>query len=335
MKHIYACSCLILLCVASAVLAQRTAFQATDLALPADAIIVQGNIRTRFLQATDVITQRNCSAQVLKELLVNENVTTNTLTTKMLDIAALSVLRIESVDKTQPVTVTSNLKVNGNIVFAKPSKLSSSTQPPASLPEATAFIESMAVLSEVDADTQEAIAFARQSKLVFHDDFAHNASGWVWGDDNSSAQSHITHCGNDDYYMTINCQTNPTGTVSKVFTDLPKHSQIELSARVHFVDMWRGGAAFAKVDGDIVWLDSHGLSDDDASSSAAPSVNLCGQELGKDRLSVPIRVIIPHNRRSMNVTFGTSMFHFKDNNDGGKLKCAASLGVDDVAVYIH
>ena len=81
---------------------------------------------------------------------------------------------------------------------------------------------------------------------------------------------------------------------------------------MHFLDAWSGAAAYALVDGGVAWLDSHdhrGDADDDgdavaeqpeedtaeATAKEASWVlpSLCGGATGGDRLSVPVKVVVP------------------------------------------
>eukprot|EP00466_Bigelowiella_natans_P004838 jgi/Bigna1/135061/aug1.27_g9769 len=91
-------------------------------------------------------------------------------------------------------------------------------------------------------------------------------------------------------------------TFSRTFAIPRHHEMIRLVATVHFVDDWQGETAYLKVDGSIVWTQSH------TERNSNQLMNICGKVRYPDsKFSVPIDVTIPHSSPSMKVTFGSNL----------------------------
>jgi hypothetical protein len=113
--------------------------------------------------------------------------------------------------------------------------------------------------------------------------------------------------------------------VGKRFSGLPQHSKLRVTARVHFLDSWRGEHAFARLDGAPTWAHSHNYCNK-AFSSFCRGVDACGDNKFPDTLSHPVAFEVPHTADSALVTFGADL--------AGASACAASWALDDVAVYV-
>lgn len=261
------------------------------------------------------------------------------------------------------IRLESNLQIEGDVIFGEHNGGHSPVK------GATAFIEELSVVSGEDApaaaedeDEQGAAAEPlagsvgtfRQWKMVAHEDFQDGASGWRWAD-GSPADGDVDHCGDGsgDMFLHARCpaaaaagsRRTPTATLVKQYGPLPPHTQLELTARVHFLDAWSGAAAYALVDGGVAWLDSHdhrGDGDDDgdaapeeeaaeatAKESSWVMPSLCGGATGGDRLSVPVKVVVPHTAPFVEIAFGSTLERSAAD------ACVASLGVDDVSLAVH
>lgn len=101
---------------------------------------------------------------------------------------------------------------------------------------------------------------AQQWSLLAHDDFGDHSDGWalsVNGTQTESVQDKRQGCnGNPDLHLGGYCAFS-NHEVMRVYKGLPKHSAIMITARVHFFDFWRGEYAYAKVDGQMMWQQSH------------------------------------------------------------------------------
>eukprot|EP00753_Platysulcus_tardus_P010906 PLAT3142.1.p2 GENE.PLAT3142.1~~PLAT3142.1.p2 ORF type:complete len:294 (-),score=119.95 PLAT3142.1:255-1136(-) len=152
----------------------------------------------------------------------------------------------------------------------------------------------------------------RQWRLLSHDDFQTGAPGW--------SMDGTSLCGSPDRFLGGPCVASAASS-EKMFSSLPPHSQIRLTARFHFIDSWAGETGFAQMDGRYVWADSCG-----AAASPTTSMNLCGSDAPERRLSVPIDVTLPHTEETVKVAFGSTL-----TGDA----CQQSWGVDDVAIYVR
>jgi len=131
----------------------------------------------------------------------------------------------------------------------------------------------------------------RQSATVFLQTFDEptEAEGWRGG---SAAE-----CGADGV-LAGGCDG---AEASKLITDLPPHTTLQLEASFLFVDSWEGEHAYAKVDGEHVWLDHH-----DARSIRG-GVDMCGGAAPETRVRVPVRASVPHTAAAANITFGSTL----------------------------
>lgn len=108
--------------------------------------------------------------------------------------------------------------------------------------------------------------------------------------------------------------------VIKEYKNLPKHSRIKISANFHFIDDWKGEFGYLKVDDKIVWSKSNHSKKNEGVS--IPS--FCGSYFS-DLMSQNIEVIIPHQKSSFKLSFGSNI---KNN------PCNQSFGIDDVIIYV-
>jgi len=91
------------------------------------------------------------------------------------------------------------------------------------------------------------------------------------------------------------------GETSKTYRGLALHSQIRLVFTFMFLDGWEGETAYAKVDGHYVWSESY---DHKTSKSG---INICGAPAAESKFGVPVDVIVPHNKTSITITFGSNL----------------------------
>jgi len=114
--------------------------------------------------------------------------------------------------------------------------------------------------------------------------------------------------------------------VGKRFINLPAHTRIRVTARVHFIDAWRGEYAYARANGGIAWQQSHAYCTK-AFSSFCRGVDSCGDNKFPDKMSQTVSFELAHDASDVLVSFGAEL--------AGASACAASWAVDDVAVYVQ
>lgn len=168
-----------------------------------------------------------------------------------------------------------------------------------------------------------------QWKLVHLDDFNTHANGWVVSNNGSltatSVSDQRSNCGASlDFHLGGYCTFAGT-EVSRVVQNLPRHTSLRLTARVHLLDHWQGEYAYAKVDGKDVWMQSH-FHCPKPFASFCRGVDACGDNKFADKMSQLVQVTLPHTAAAVTVSFGASL---------RQPPCAASWAVDDVAIYIQ
>jgi len=162
--------------------------------------------------------------------------------------------------------------------------------------------------------TEVIIGGVKQWRLLHHDDFepdTNYSSGW-----DVTARG-TCGSGSKDHFLGGHCKT-AAENASKTFENLPRHSQLRVKARVHFLDQWDGEAAFMLVDGTFMWADT--------ATSPKRGFNLCGADASEARISVPVDVTLKHSGPAATVMFGSSL-----QGDA----CTHSWAVDDVVLYVR
>jgi hypothetical protein len=152
----------------------------------------------------------------------------------------------------------------------------------------------------------------KQWRLIGHENFEKEVKGW--NVDETST------CGTSDVFLGGHCkQTVMAKGAKKVFDNLPKHTEIRVKARVHFLDKWSvGDTAFAKVDGEYRWVDTPGAN--------TGKINVCGSDAPEAALSQLVDIVMAHTASEVTVDFGALM----SETDA----CRQSWGVDDVEIYV-
>jgi len=232
-----------------------------------------------------------CEALETINLTVVGDVTTDTVKCSRVSSSLVSTDVLETGIIRSP---TGTITIDGNLVIAGGEAQS-----------ATSFLATEVIVGGV-----------RQWSLLHHDDFEHGMDGWKAPGRGS--------CGDDttDHFLGGHCKTS-SANATKIFRELPKHAQVRVTARVHFIDRWSGEAAYLRANERIIWADT-------ASSPNFPEGeevglgNVCGGPLPDSRLSVPVDVTFAHEGSELELTFGSSL-----QSD----PCEGSWAVDDVIVY--
>merc|ERR1711871_1862936 len=161
----------------------------------------------------------------------------------------------------------------------------------------------------------------RQWQLVTEENFVDAAvgsvpSGWSRGVVTDACGKMIGgHC---------SVQNGPLADVSKTFAKLPPHSHVRVVAKYHFIDSWEGETGYAKVDGRVVWADTHDFAEHKQSKNG---ISMCGSdEVAEHKWGQPVDVTLPHTGGDVTVAFGATL----DQNT-----CDEAFGVTDVSVYVR
>jgi hypothetical protein len=202
------------------------------------------------------------------------------------------------------------------------------------------FAKGIALLAE-----EVVVGGIKQWALVRQDHFqnADDSNEWRFvGTEEPVGTSTCARANPNDRFLGGHCVL-ANGPARKIYRHLPPHSQVRVTARYHFIDRWMGETAFAQIDNQYVWTQTHRISASTASSSSSPSIgvglDLCGSpQWGETRLSSPIDVSVSHNSDSLIVAFGAhsaSSGARRSLAEENQLACDRSFGVDDVAIYVR
>lgn len=94
--------------------------------------------------------------------------------------------------------------------------------------------------------------------------------------------------------------------VTKTYT-LPPHREVQVTARVNFVDNWDDDVLFMKLDGEYVWTEEYTWCPQFFTLMCARGHNACGKAEYPDRLSRLVQVSLPHTEPTLTVTFGSNI----------------------------
>ncbi len=155
-----------------------------------------------------------------------------------------------------------------------------------------------------------------QWKLVYEEDFSNGAEGWT--------NTTVSECGG--VKMLGGYCNFGGGEVFKIFSDLPKHTQVRIQATYHFIDAWDTESGFMRInngkDGEMqyVWVERY------SAFSGNGGINVCGGRWPEGKFASPIDLTIPHKSSSIKIGFGASI-----EQD----PCDESFGVSGIRIYIR
>nr|PVC49986.1 hypothetical protein MACL_00002648 [Theileria orientalis] len=166
-----------------------------------------------------------------------------------------------------------------------------------------------------------------QFRMIWREDFS-EAKGW----NGTVEKIGVSSCSGVQMLGGFNVFSR--GHVQKTFIELPSHKELRIRANFHFIDRWVGETGFMKLsmsDGlmEYVWTDRH-------FHQEKSNINICGDETGDDKFSVPIDVTIQHDSERFtirkckaiktNLVFGSTLI-----GDASK----QSWGVSGLEVHIR
>lgn len=133
-------------------------------------------------------------------------------------------------------------------------------------------------------------------------------------------------CGNSaDLFLGGHCRF--AATTTKRTYQLPPHTMVRITARVHYFDEWHGESVFMSLDDTPTWTQSHNWCPQFLKWMCKKyGVNSCGRDM-PDRLSTLVESTMHHTAPSLTVAFGSTLDKDADS-------CYVSWGVDDVAVHV-
>lgn len=130
----------------------------------------------------------------------------------------------------------------------------------------------------------------------------------------------------DDKFLGGHCRFAAV-TVKRAYKQLPVHSRVRITARVHFIDEWEGESLSLLVNDNPVWSQSHHWCPCFFQDKCAKyGLDTCGRET-PDRLSVKVEALFDHSSPLLEIGFNSSLPHDTD-------ACRVSWGIDDISVEL-
>jgi hypothetical protein len=159
-----------------------------------------------------------------------------------------------------------------------------------------------------------------QFALFDHDSFdAVDSNQWSMNDHSFCGASR-------DLFLGGHCRFGAT-TTTRTYANLPPHSKLKVTARVHYFDQWEGENVNMAIDNQQVWSQEHHWCPEFLKWMCRKyGMDSCGRD-EPDRLSVKAEANIAHSAPTLTLSFSSSLPQGTD-------PCYTSWGIDDVAVHV-
>jgi hypothetical protein len=144
-----------------------------------------------------------------------------------------------------------------------------------------------------------------QWKLVKMEDFSLNTGDFI-SDTPEDGELTTTKC-QEGLFMLGGWKVLSKQLVRKTYQNLPKHDRLQIKGVFHFLDAWGGETAFLQLsigkngNMEYVWTETYDVSD------YTNTVNVCGDDVGEGRFSVPIEISLPHSADVITLAFGSTL----------------------------
>jgi hypothetical protein len=166
-----------------------------------------------------------------------------------------------------------------------------------------------------------------QQWLVVQDDsFTNGTDGWIA---ENGLELETSKCGG----VTIlggPCKTS-FHVISKTY-QLPRHAQVQVTARFHFIDNWDDDTAFMKLSGpngdSVAWTEEYTWCPQFFTMMCPKGHSACGKEEYPDKLSRLVSVAMEHTDNTLTVKFGTNIPEVVP-------PCEVSYGISSVVVEVR
>merc|ERR1712226_301411 len=172
------------------------------------------------------------------------------------------------------------------------------------------------------------------------DTFSNGTDGWsiipvAVNDDSADVADLVTtQCGGVGKVLGGPCQTS-YHTVEKVYKNLPNHAEIQVTARVHFIDNWDDDTMWLKVGqpglvGSTapVWAEEYTWCPQFFTFMCQHGVSVCGKGHYPDKMSRLVTVTMQHTSPDVALQFGTDM---KTDTPA----CETSFAVSQVSIEVR
>merc|ERR1711965_99863 len=178
--------------------------------------------------------------------------------------------------------------------------------------------------------------FPNQNWLsVRMDTFNNGTDGWkilpaaLTGENADSEDLETSKCGGLGELLGGPCGTS-YHTIEKTYSDLPNHAEVQITARVHFIDNWdddtlwmKAGLPGQTTDSPPVWAEEYTWCPQFFTFMCKGGVSACGKSHYPDKLSRLITISMEHTNPDLTLQFGTTLRL-------GTPACEVSYGVSHV-----
>jgi hypothetical protein len=166
----------------------------------------------------------------------------------------------------------------------------------------------------------------QQWLTVFHDSYSNGTDGWTI---KNGPPLETSTCGG------VTLIGGPCKTSSHVVTktyELPRHAQVQITARFHFIDNWDDDTAWMSLSTPSgqtkMWLEQYTWCSQFFTMMCAEGHSACGKDKYPDKLSRLISVSMTHSEPTLTIEFGTDI--------GKEIPpCEVSYGVSSVVVEVR
>jgi hypothetical protein len=166
----------------------------------------------------------------------------------------------------------------------------------------------------------------QQFLIVHADSFTNGTDGW---ESSGSSELETSKCGG----LTLlggACKTSHH-KVSKTY-ELPRHAEVQVTARFHFIDNWDDDTAFMTLasggEEHTMWTEEYTWCPQFFTMMCAKGHSACGKPEYPDKLSRLVSVSMKHSDPTLTVAFGTNIPEVVP-------PCEVSYGVSSVVVEVR
>jgi len=172
------------------------------------------------------------------------------------------------------------------------------------------------------------------------DTFSNGTDGWrivpvaVSDGESDNEDLTTTACGGVGQVLGGHCATS-YHTIEKTYTNLPNHAEVQITARIHFLDNWDDDTMWMKMGlpGTVeqsppVWAEEYTWCPQFFTFMCNAGVSTCGQEHYPDKMSRLVTVAMDHSAQDLQVQFGTNIRE-------GTPACEVSYGISHITVEVR
>lgn len=183
--------------------------------------------------------------------------------------------------------------------------------------------------------------YPNQPWLAAAMDLFHNGTdGWaiksaLLSEEGSDSEDlEVTSCGAYSSVLGGACKTSHH-TIEKTYTNLPNHAEIQVTARVHFIDNWDDDTLWVKAGAPGTletqppqWQEEYTWCPQFFTFLCNAGIQVCGLDHYPDKLGRLVSFSMEHNTPDLTLQFGTNM-------NPKTPPCQASYGVSHVTVEVR